>query len=375
MKNIMGTVNIMIGTKAQFIKTAPLIKECISQNIPYRLIDTCQHKDITQGIRKLFEIKKPDSHLNSKYENINTLFKACFWLVSTILSAFFRKKKFREKIFGPKKIGICLIHGDTISTLLCLILAKYYRFKVMHLEAGLRSFNIFNPFPEELIRIICMKFSDYLIAPSSWAVQNLKKMRTKGKIYNLEANTVLDSINYILRMPPSTGSFPQSDYVLISIHRFENIYSKNQLQIIIGLTLKVSNSTKVIFVLHQPTIKKLKRYDLYEQLKENKNILITKITDYRQFILLIQKANFIITDGGSIQEECFYLNKPCLLMRKQTERLYGIKKNVCLSRFNKKKISSFLKNYRQYTRKEQKFKQKPSAKIAKLLKNICSAVN
>jgi UDP-N-acetylglucosamine 2-epimerase len=371
----MSAVNILIGTKAQFIKTAPLIKECVSQNIPYRLIDTCQHKDITEEIRKLFKIKKPDSHLSSKYENINTLFKACFWLINIALSAFFQKKKFREKIFGPKKKGVCLIHGDTLSTLLGLTLAKYYRFKVMHLEAGLRSFNSLNPFPEELIRIVCMKFSDYLIAPSIWAVQNLKKMKTKGKIYNLEANTVLDSINYILKTPRPIITFSQSDYALISIHRFENIYSKNRLQIITKLALEVSNSNKVIFVLHQPTIKKIKSYGLYKQLEKNKNTILTKITNYQQFIFLIQKANFIITDGGSIQEECFYLNKPCLLMRKQTERLYGIKENVCLSGFNEKKISHFLRNYPQYIRKEQKFAQKPSTKIATLLKNICSTAN
>ncbi|MFC1704678.1 UDP-N-acetylglucosamine 2-epimerase, partial [Candidatus Omnitrophota bacterium] len=190
-------IHVFVGTKAQFIKVAPLLKEFDTQAIPCRLIDSCQHKDITRDLRTLFKIKQPDAFLETGFRNINSLPKAFLWIVRILAKLIFSKGKTKREVFGAKPDGICLIHGDTLSTLVGLILAKSCGIKVAHLEAGLRSFDIFNPFPEELIRILCMKLSDYLFTPSQWAEDNLRAMSIKGRIINAHENTIIDSLQLI----------------------------------------------------------------------------------------------------------------------------------------------------------------------------------
>ena len=250
-------IHILIGTKAQFIKVAPVIKELDKRSIPYRLIDTCQHKDITPNLRKIFNIKDPDVSLDTGFSNINSLVRAFMWIFSIFGKIIFSRKKLLQSVFNNDKNGVCLIHGDTLSTLLGLMIAKSCGLKVGHLEAGLRSFDIFNPFPEELIRIITMYASDYLFSPSTDGEKNLINMKVKGKIFNVKANTVLDSIDYILNKKQGLETSYLRPYVVMSIHRFENINSKKRLTLILGLAETISKNNNIAFIMHQPTKKVL----------------------------------------------------------------------------------------------------------------------
>jgi len=176
-------IYFFIGTKAQFIKMAPIIVELRNRQIPYRYVDSGQHADLTRILRKTFGIRQPDICLH-RDGDISSVFAAIKWTCKLILMALFAKNKIKRQIFPES--GLCLIHGDTLSTLLGLKMAKAAGLKVAHVEAGLRSFNIFHPFPEELIRIYCMKRCDILFSPSDLAYNNLQKMKTKGEIINVE---------------------------------------------------------------------------------------------------------------------------------------------------------------------------------------------
>lgn len=347
----MKTIHIFIGTKAQFIKVAPIIKELDKRNLPYRLIDSCQHKDITTDLRRLFDIREPDVYLYTGFNNINTLIKAFLWTARIMGALIIKPNAFKQEVFGNSEKGLCLIHGDTLSTLLGLIIAKRYGFEVGHLEAGLRSFDIVNPFPEELIRIICMRYADFLFAPSDWAYDNLTHLRKKATVYNIKDNTIFDSIRYILPRSTTPAEKPHENYVIMSIHRFENIYQRKRLASIVTFAAELSEQFTVIFVAHQPTLKRLKATSLLHRLKQKK-ITIASLAHYDAFLSLLADAQFIITDGGSIQEESYYLNKPCLLLRNKTERHYGLGENVCLSQFNKKILNYFTEHYPSFKRKD-----------------------
>lgn len=371
----MTSVHIFIGTKAQFIKVAPVLKEFDKRNLSYRLIDSCQHKDITTDLRRLFGIREPDVSLRTGYDNINTLSKALLWTTKIVASLVFKPAAFRKEVFGDARKGLCLIHGDTLSTLLGLIIAKRFGFAVGHLEAGLRSFDIFNPFPEELIRLICMRYSDFLFAPSGWAKDNLKNFSKQENIFDIGGNTVFDSIQEMLPRGRAPAQKPNTKYALMSIHRFENIYRKKRLAFIVDMAQTLSQNLQVVFITHQPTLKRLNAAKLINKLANNKAITMLSLAHYDEFLALLQSAQFVITDGGSIQEECYYLNKPCLLLRKKTERRYGIGENVCLGNFDKETILRFIQQYPSFTRKENTSPCRPSQAVADIVEKITARVH
>ncbi|MDD5422475.1 MAG: UDP-N-acetylglucosamine 2-epimerase [Candidatus Omnitrophota bacterium] len=360
-------IHIFIGTKAQFIKVAPVLRNLDDCQVPYRLIDSCQHKDITSDLRAFFGIRQPDISLETGFSNINSVFRAILWVSTIMTQLVFSRRSFRERIFGGDKNGICLIHGDTLSTLLGLITARSCGLKVAHLEAGLRSFDLFDPFPEELIRIICMRFSDYLFAPSSWAENNLRAMKVKGRIFKIEGNTVIDSLRYIMKRHDDTADTGGAPYTVVSIHRFENLYSRRRMAAVIDLVKRISSSFDVFFIMHRPTSNRLARMGLLRELK-NDRIHMDPIAGYGRFIALLKKAEFIVTDGGSIQEESCALNVPCLLMRMKTERQDGLGGNVRLGQFDEKTIGDFLVSYKSFRSRATPTALNPSKEIVRILR-------
>ena len=352
-------IHVFIGTKAQFIKTAPVMLELHRRGLEYNYIDSGQHAHLTANLRKIFKIKEPDVFLRKSREDITSMAVAVGWTLSNFLQAVFFPGKIKKRFFRNQEGG-CIVHGDTLSTILGIFLAKRAGLRVAHIEAGLRSFNIFHPFPEELIRLFTMKKADYLFSPSDWAYKNLEALNVKGIKLNVLGNTVSDAIAYISSLGIET-KIPTKEFVVITIHRFETLYSRKRLGQVLDLLRKVSKKFKVLFVMHKPTKDRLMQYGLFSRFEEIAEVL--PMQEYFQFLALVRKAEFVITDGGSIQEESYYLNIPCLVMRKKTERLEGIGANVYLSEFNPEKISFFLEHYREFSGSARVLTESPSAKI------------
>jgi UDP-N-acetylglucosamine 2-epimerase len=230
-------------------------------------------------------------------------------------------------------------------------------------EAGLRSFRLLDPFPEEIIRRIAMSWSDLLIAPSEWALENLKKMGYGTKAINIGANTGEDAIRYALAQP-GEGSRPEGPYVLAAIHRFETIYSRSRLSMVVEFLERIARERKVIFVLHDPTRLQLHRFGLLPRISGHKGITLSPLLPYLEFVRLLAHADFVVTDGGSIQEECYYLNKPCMVLRARTERKEGIGENAFLTEFDKDQIEKFLQIFPTLRRRNVEDSVRPSALIA-----------
>jgi UDP-N-acetylglucosamine 2-epimerase len=346
-------IHIAIGTKAQFIKMAPIMRELFNRGINYNLIDLGQHALITADLRKEFDLKEPDVCL-SRGKNVSSLVIGLVWMIKLLVKGL--NRTWLQKIFINQS-GVCLIHGDTISTLIALYLAKQAGLKVAHVEAGLRSFNLLQPFPEELLRIIVMKFSDILFVPSLWAGDNLKKMGLEKKTVLTNGNTSYEAVNYSLAKPIQLGLNIER-FALITMHRMENIFSRQRLVLMIELIEKLAEKLPVVFVGHQPTINQLNKFNLLARLEKINNVHFFKILFYAHFIHLLNSCELVITDGGSIQEESFYLNKPCLLLRAVTERQEGLGQNVLLSGFIDEQINFFLDNYKRFCRNNQELKIK-----------------
>ena len=350
-------VHIIIGTKAQLIKMAPIMIELQKKDLDYNFIFTGQHKETIENLIDNFNIKYPDIILYSGKE-ITGVWQMFSWFIKTFIKSLLGRKK----IFGQiNKNDIVLVHGDTASTFLGALLGKTLGLKVGHIESGLRSFDIFNPFPEELTRILTFYLTDYYFCPDEKAIDNLKKFN--GHKINTQANTLYDSLNLTQEDPKPADN----NFCLFTIHRFENIFNFKQLKKIIRIANIISKKIKIIFIMHPPTQKQLDKYNLTNVLKNNVNIVISPRLDYFAFIKLLKNSKFLLTDGGSNQEECYYLGKPCLLLRKSTERQEGLGGNVVISNYNSSTILDFVDNYEQY-KKEKIIKNiSPSAIIIKRL--------
>ncbi|NTU73752.1 UDP-N-acetyl glucosamine 2-epimerase [Candidatus Roizmanbacteria bacterium] len=332
-------IHIIIGTKAQLVKMGPLMSLLQIRNIPYNFILTGQHRETMRDLRENFEVKDPDAVLyeGNDIKSVSAMF---FWIVRILCKVLFG----RIEIFQNDQKGIVLVHGDTFSCLVGALLAKVKGHRVGHVESGLRSFNIFHPFPEELTRIFTFYLADIYFCPGEWAMGNLK--HHKGEKVNTRYNTLLDSLRLASEDCANTRADILVDkYCVVSIHRFENIFKKCNLERIVEIVEEIATKAKTIFILHPPTEKKLKQLGLFHRLLTNPGIELRPRCDYFSFIKIVRNSQFLVTDGGSNQEEAFYMGKPCLLLRKASERKEGLGANVVISKYDSNVISDFLENY------------------------------
>jgi len=317
-------IAIIIGTKAELIKCMPLMKELQDQKKDYWFISTGQHP-LTKlsekiGVKKPDFIIRPEPEISTKYWSIIKLktFLECVGIVFDI-------KKVIKKI-KPKYV---VYHGDTMSTAMAAcasstVLNPFKSWKNVHLEAGLESGSLKEPFPEEITRQIISKFTDILFAVSDQSVKNLKKRinLVGGKIIKT-GNTVVDAtwIGYN-NAKKSRYKIPSKEYFLVNMHRYENLKDVQRLKAIIGIL----KQTKIqgFWPIHDNTKRYIEKYGLMGELKRIKNIKIMPLVSHEKWTILLSGCKYVIADGGSIQEESLILKKPYLILRKYTERKEGL---------------------------------------------------
>jgi len=359
-------ISVLLGTKAEMIKVAPVIKELENRGVPFRLIETGQHGAYLNELREEFQIREPDVRLG-KEKDVDNLFEAFKWF-GGLIWILANRKRVREQIFSTPS-GICLIHGDTPSTLIGALLAKRAGFQIAHLESGLRSKSFLHPFPEELIRVAVMKLSDVLFAPGEKEVSNLVALKVKGLIEKTTTNTGIESLEEnIQEVERASGP------VVATLHRVENLHNKKRLGGFLKLLERIAQKgQKVLFVVHQPTQEVLNKKGLMKKIKET-GIEMVPLMPYKEFIKKLTSAPYVITDGGSIQEETAHLGVPCLLWRGKTERQNGLGENVVISNYDEKTSEAFLndlENYRTGIRREH---LNPSSQVVDVLSEMMKKV-
>lgn len=314
------------------------MRELSNRGVQYRWIDSGQHRDFTSRQQGLLDDREPDISLSSVLEDVASFRRGFTWSGRLLLRWLFRPKWIRETVFGGQD-GVCVIHGDTFSALLGALFARRVGIAVAHLESGLRSGSYLNPFPEELIRVLCIRMSQLLLAPDEHAVENLHKLKVKGKIVNTAGNTIIDALR--LHAAQSVAAGQQDEpYVLATCHRLETIRSKSRLSTVIDALNLVAGSRRVLFVQHPPTKRSMEKFGLYNKLSSSIEVL--PLQDYFGFIDLIRNAEFLMADGGTIQEECAALGTPLLILRSRSERLDGIGTSAMFAEFRLENVEKFL---------------------------------
>ena len=331
----------ILGTRAQLIKMAPVMRELEARHHPYHLIMTGQHSVTMKELLREFGIRTPPHFLYEGPE-ISGLGAMAWWLPMMLA----RLRHTGKTLFrsGPRGRHLVLVHGDTLSTLIGALAAKSCGSKVAHVESGLRSFNLFNPFPEELTRLACFRLADIAYCPGPWAAGNLEGYHLE--VVDTGENTLLDALRHALTEAPDMPAELPEDYCVASIHRFENIFNGGRLQLIMDMLKRAARDFPVVFVMHPATRRQLERKGLLEALEKDPGFRILPRMTYIPFVNLIAGARFVVTDGGSNQEELSYLGIPTLLMREATERREGLKEGAVLCKYDWQRFEDFLSSVR-----------------------------
>ena len=306
-------ITIIIGTRPEAIKLAPVIKELsINNSFNTRVVLTGQHKELVDQVLDLFSIKA-DKNFNLMSES-QTLSQ----LTERILSSL-------DNEFEKYPAQLVLVQGDTTTAFASALAAFYKKIPIGHVEAGLRTNNIYDPFPEEVNRRLISQMASLHFAPTEMSQKNLLESNVHGKVIKT-GNTVIDALMMLSEKVPKRNFFKEefknNRMILLTVHRREN-RGKKLKEIAEGILLTLSKNKDVNFLIplhpnpevHNP---------LKEILGKHSRIKLSEPLDYFVMVSAIKNCFFVMTDSGGIQEEAPALGKPVLILRDTTERPEGV---------------------------------------------------
>lgn len=320
---------IIFGTRPEAIKMAPLVKEFQKrgENFDTKVCITAQHREMLDQVLEFFEIE-PDYDLNLMKPNQNL-----YSLTSDIITGL-------KPVLEDFKPDYVYVHGDTTTTMASSIASFYSGAKVCHVEAGLRTFNMQSPFPEEMNRCVTGVVADYHFSPTTTSKNNLLKENKLEKSILITGNTVIDALLFSVSKIKSTG-FKNSQVkdleqivdkdkrlILVTGHRREN-HGQGFLNICKALKriAEENKDVQIIYPVHlNPNVQK----PVYDLLSNIENIFLIDPLYYPAFVWLMEKSYLIITDSGGVQEEAPSLGKPVLVMRETTERPEAVEAGTVL---------------------------------------------
>ncbi|MEM7757059.1 MAG: UDP-N-acetylglucosamine 2-epimerase (non-hydrolyzing), partial [Cyanobacteria bacterium P01_A01_bin.40] len=300
---------VILGTRPEAIKLAPVIKQLSNlTQIKTHLILTGQHREMVDRVMKLFDLQADyDLNIMKPQQTLTSI--TCDSLLGL------------NKIFAEIKPQLIFVQGDTTTAFSAALAAFYQQIPVAHVEAGLRTDNLHNPYPEEANRRLISQIAQFHFAPTKLAVSNLQNSAVTGAIHHT-GNTVIDSLLTVADSKPQceVADLDWSKYrvLLATVHRREN-WGEPLQDIIEGFQtiLERFPDTALLLPLHRnPTV----REPIQAALGDRPRVFLTEPLDYSELVGAILRCHLLLTDSGGLQEEAPSLGKPVLVLRETTER-------------------------------------------------------
>ena len=308
-------VMTVIGTRPEAIKMAPVIKSLMnySEQVESVVCVTAQHREMLDQVLEIFEIV-PDYDLNLMNPN-----QSLSRLTASVLTAL-------DEVIAFEKPDWVLVQGDTTTAMAASLVAYYHRIKLGHVEAGLRTNDKFQPFPEEINRRIADILADAYFAPTQKSRMNLLNEGIGSGSIVVTGNTVIDALMMISQRVDGrpldsliSTSIKNRLLILVTVHRRESFGKPlaNICEALARLAFNYQDKIHIVYPVHlNPNVRKT----VYEILKGIPNISLIEPVNYEELVGLMSKAYLILTDSGGIQEEAPSLGKPLLVLRDVTER-------------------------------------------------------
>jgi UDP-N-acetylglucosamine 2-epimerase (non-hydrolysing) len=322
----MKKILIVFGTRPEAIKMAPLVKAFQNHQDAFetKVCVTAQHREMLDQVLDLFEII-PDYDLN-----IMKAGQDLYDITANVLLGM-------KTVLQEYKPDIVFVHGDTTTTFAASLAAFYQQIKIAHIEAGLRTGDIYSPWPEEANRQLTTQITAYHFAPTSTSKNNLLKENVNEKNITVTGNTVIDALFLALEKIKNNAQLKQdivssiqnainnsnftienSKFILVTGHRREN-HGQGFINICSALK-EIALKNKDLYIIYPVHLNPNVQKPVKELLSNVENIHLIEPLQYEQFIYMMEKSYFIITDSGGVQEEAPSLGKPVLVMRDTTER-------------------------------------------------------
>lgn len=310
----MKKVMLVFGTRPEAIKMCPLVKELKTRkNIETVVCVTGQHREMLTQVLDCFEVV-PDYNLDIMQDR-QTLYDVTTNIISKI-----------KPVLEKEKPDLILVHGDTSTTFVTALCAFYMQIPVGHVEAGLRTYDIYSPFPEEFNRQATGIIAKYHFAPTQMAKENLVKEGKCEKDIYVTGNTAIDALKTTIREDYKNEIFDwvgNDRLVLLTAHRRENLGKPlENMFTAIKKVVDEYDDVKVIYPIHKNPVVRETANKIFGNDEKVKLIEPLEVLDFHNFLA---KSYLILTDSGGIQEEAPSLGKPVLVMRDTTERPEGIK--------------------------------------------------
>lgn len=321
----MKKILIVFGTRPEAIKMAPVVKAFKKdiKNFDTKVCVTGQHREMLDQVLDIFDIE-PEFDLN-----IMKAGQDLYDVTSRVVTGM-------REVLTEFEPDVVFVHGDTTTSSMTALAAFYKQIPVAHVEAGLRTHNIYSPWPEEINRQITGRIAEYNFAPTSTSKENLLKENVDERKIYVTGNTVIDALHIVLDKINTDDNLNSivlnelntklnnevdlnnSQYILVTGHRREN-FGEGFLNICKALA-EISDKhpeTDIIYPVHlNPNVQK----PVYQLLNDHKNIHLIEPLEYLPFVYLMSNSYLVLTDSGGIQEEAPGLGKPVLVMRDTTER-------------------------------------------------------
>jgi UDP-N-acetylglucosamine 2-epimerase (non-hydrolysing) len=305
----MKRICVAFGTRPEATKMAPVIFALREQEglTPVVLV-TGQHREQLDQVLNIFDIK-PDADLN-----VMTARQTLPELTGRIVPAAAQKLK-------ELKVDYVLVHGDTLTTFAVALAAFFEGIPVGHVEAGLRSFNMLEPFPEEANRRLTDVLTDIDLPPTPWAKKNLLAEGKKEEHMVITGQTAVDAVHYLVERAKLPAGLPREKLVAVTMHRRENLPVMRGLAEAIAETARLHPEYTFVYPVHlNPAV----REAVWPVMATVKNIKLEDPYDYLSMLALAKASELIITDSGGIQEEGTALGIPVVVLRNVTERPEGV---------------------------------------------------
>ena len=337
---------VVFGTTGELIKLAPVLLRLDRRGSRYVLATTGQQVEQIPSFLEQFGLRQPDLWLGrgARGRDLRVNGDIPGWLASLVRSYLRHRGALRRTLRAGPGRPLVLVHGDTMTTVLGAAIGRSLRVAVAHIEGGLRSFDLRHPFPEELNRRLASSLARIDYAPGAWAASNLG-----GDVVDTGSNTIRDSLELVPDGDPPVA-LPPPPFGIVSLHRFELLNSRRLLGETLELLADAARHTPLLFVDHPVTVAALERIGLARLFDGTRFVRIPRLRFF-DFVRAERRSAFVVTDSGGSQEECFYLDLPCLVHRVRTERREGLGENALLSRMRADVLRDFLADPSRFRRR------------------------
>lgn len=310
---MMRKIMVVVGTRPEAIKLAPVIQALHQRtDVQCIVLATAQHRQILDQVFELFQIKA-DIDLDVMSPN-QTLISLTARLIEKI-----------GAVLAELKPDIMVVQGDTTTVMTAALAAFYQKIPIAHVEAGLRTGDMHNPFPEEMNRVLTSRLARWHFAPTQQAATHLRQEGIAETAIYVTGNTVIDALLQVAASTEPMDNHKQT--ILVTTHRRENFGQPllNICQAILRLAERFGRDYDFVVPVHpNPNVREV----IYAQLGQHDAIRLIEPLEYRQFVTAMQQATLILTDSGGVQEEAPALGKPVLVLREETERPEAIEAGV-----------------------------------------------